>query len=249
MVVGVVSGAATGILQEAASNDGYLMRDGHRLEMMPHDGPSIRPDHAQHMRNTAIGLRIRSTTDDWFEEFEDYIRDYLDVHEQILIQLPNVRQPPSQSCPNILEMYFESSRLRLRRASCRTTTNSIYGIRCRLCPDRSGYANVTYVGKNEVNGNKSYCLHNRICIARRSDTVQQIANRDLERNRPLIEHIATHYGSGQAGRSPNEAFRNAAEVIILPSDTMDTDQQVRNWELFWQWFLHARRNRGGFSQR
>ena len=200
-------------------------------------------------------LVISSRDGSWSEVIEYQLADYLDVHDQLIDQqfdlaaLPDDRRANAVPCPTILSAQFEGSRLVLsERGDHGGATNVIYGIRCRLCDRRLGPGNINYVGQTIRS------VHQRVCIEHAGATANAIngSHSGDASHRPMYQHVAQHIQRRflfSWTANPRDAFRQVMDVILLPIGPIESEDDLRSWEVFWQFFFHCREFFWGWSKR
>ena len=191
-------------------------------------------------------LVISSSDGSWSEVIEYQMADYLDVHDQLIGQ-----QFPfdlRSSCPTVLSAEFQEQRLVLsRRGDHGGATNVIYGIRCRLCDRRLGPGNINYVGQS----NRS--VHQRVCGEHARAAATQVnqgscVTKDAP-GRPMYQHVTDHFQNLPPSTEQRDAFRQVMDVILLPTGRIENKDDLRPWEIFWQFFFHCREFFWGWSKR
>lgn len=196
-----------------------------------------------HVATIGDGILVISRNRSLIVTIEYQIVDYLDVHDQLTHQ--QFPLDSSSTCPTILEARFENRKLILiPQVNHKSMKNVIYGVRCRLCDRRNGPGNISYVGMT----NRS--VHNRLCNEHSksvADSIDKRANEE-DSHRPMYKHAVEHYDKGDvpSGTEPKDVFRQVMDVILLP---ISSDDDLRSWECFWQFFFHCREFFWGWSQR
>ena len=197
------------------------------------------------------------------EEIEFQVATYLDVQGQLADQQFDLDPPaldprPRSSCPTILSAQFQEPRLVLSRQGDHDgATNVIYGIRCRLCPPPGPFeitpSNVNYVGQSKPGIHGTRSVHDRVCAehARSVENGIDDFNEDLpvDRHRPMYAHATEHFLEEDLpqGTQPRDAFRQVMDVILLPIGPIESKEDLRSWELFWQFFFQCREFFWGWS--
>ena len=118
--------------------------------------------------------------------------------------------------------------------------------RCRLCDRRLGTGNINYVGQT------TRSVHQRVCREHARATANEIEKsnvNDDSPHRPMYQYIASHFQNLPPGTEQRDAFRQVIEVIFLPTGHIENKDDLRSWEVFWQFFLRYRRFFWGWSQR
>ena len=182
---------------------------------------------------------------------------YLNVNDQMNQQL--LRLAPSSSpiklranavpCPTIMSAGFQGPRLvlsRLENNRCTTTKKIIYGFRCRLCPHFPDNcpSRIKYVGQTTTS------VHDRVCLKYRSALKSMIEEGDFESDQLMCNHVGDHLKKGHIllDAKKRDVLRVMMDLVLLPTSTINNKTQLRSWELFWQFFCHARVCFGGWSK-
>ena len=212
-------------------------------------------------------LSISSTRDEPpIVEIEDKVAIYLYANAQLIGQ--QLYLDPESACPIILSAEFDRrQRLVLfRRENHRDATNAIYGIRCRICPNRLDSNTdaiiellsridhrpaYSEIGPGHVNyvDQTTRSVHEQLC--REQATENEIANEQLV-DRPVYEHAVYHIKNNDLPpvTELQDAFRRVMDVILLPTGPINIsdDDDLRSWKLFWQFFFRCRRIYFGWNQ-
>ena len=211
----------------------HLMSNGHSLRILNNQT-----------------LEISSRDGSWSEEIEYQVAYYLDIHYQLIEQQFELDE--ESPCPTILSAEFDQkSNIQLSpyQGDHYALTNAIYAIRCWICS-----SNVKYVGQSEHAEKGTSSIHKRVCTGHAWYAKKAIDNFNkslpVNSSRPMYVHATEHFIQEDLpqGTQPHDAFRQTMDVILLPIGPIESKNDLRSWEVFWQFFLHCRKFFGGWSQ-
>ena len=67
-------------------------------------------------------------------------------------------------------------------------------------------------------------------------------------SRPMYQHAAQHFQNLPPGTEQRDVFRQVMDVILLPTGNIESKDDLRPWEVFWQFFFHCRNFFSGWSK-
>ncbi len=170
------------------------------------------------------------------------VADVLDVHGMIIEQLrqrPALTSDPT-NCAQHFTVTINSQSLNLQLSAggsgCRTSQGVVYAILCVQCVRENTRNHEFYVGLTRRT------VHQRVC----TEHARGVANANSTgrtTTRHMYQHSAQHHGGS--------AFNHVFCVLTLPNvqTTNNGNQNLRKWEMFWQFLLHALEFRGGLGHR